>query len=159
MRYDWYYPGDGYQAGVTALFSDDRPKTFGQLVEAQANGEADDVFDVALYGVGTTEEEYVKSEAYLESRQALENLLQLANVGLRVLQHVPAALVEAQRYHDEYDRPYTEVTGGWLDDDGSLLGWEEGEEYAASIATIDTLTEIASLFHAGRPENSEAVAA
>jgi hypothetical protein len=159
MRYDWYYPGDGYQAGVTAVFGEPTLKTFGQLVEAQANGEVDDVFDVAIYGVGSTEEEYVKSEAYRESRQALENLLQLANVGLRVLQHVPAALVEAQRYHDEYDRHYEEVEGGWLGDQGEILNWDTAEEYAASMATIDTLTEIAALFHAGRPENSEAVTA
>jgi hypothetical protein len=154
MRYDWYYPGDAYQAGVTAVFSNVELSTFGALIEAQRTGEAGDVFDVVFRGIGTTEEEHVDSVEYRESRQALENLLQLANIGLRVLQHVPAALVKAERYHDEYDRP-----GEWLDADGSWKDWESEVEGASCEAQIDALTEIASLLCTGHPENSKGVAA
>lgn len=43
---------------------------------------------------------------------------------------------DAQAYLEEYDRPDSEVEGGWLDDDGSIKDWESGEEYHAALATV-----------------------
>lgn len=132
--YSWYYPGsDETNVGVTAVFSDEALATFGNLMDAQRNGEAEDVFDVSVYD----------GEDGPASRQALENVLQLANIGLKVLLELPRELDEAVAYHDEYDQPYDEVEGGWLDHDGSIKSWEAGEDWAASQARIDALSGLA----------------
>lgn len=132
--YSWYYPGsDETNVGVTAVFSDEALATFGNLMDAQRNGEAEDVFDVSVYD----------GDDGPASRQALENVLQLANIGLKVLLELPAQLDEAKAYHDEYDRPASEVEGGWLDEIGSLNGWEAEAEYEASVSRIETLSGLA----------------
>ena len=142
--FTWYFPGDGYQAGITAVFTDEALHTFGNIADAMRAGEAEDVFDVALYGVGDgTDESYMASPEYAESRQAMENLLQLANIGLKVLLELPKELDSALDYHAEYDRPYTEVEGGWLDSDGAWASWEAEAEGAHCEGRIEALSGLA----------------
>jgi hypothetical protein len=139
--FTWYYPGsDAHHIGVTAVFSDDALPTFGNISDAMRAGAAEDVFDVSIYDEG--------GEA--ESRQAMANVLELANLGLRVIEKVPELLDAAKAYVEEYDRPCTEVDGGWLDPEGlSLKDGESAEEYYAAVATIETLGQVADLLVVG----------
>jgi hypothetical protein len=61
------------------------------------------------------------------------------------VREVQALRQKAVDYHDEYDRPYTEVEGGWLDEDGSWKDWESEAEGASCEARIDAYDEVLAI--------------
>jgi hypothetical protein len=48
---------------------------------------------------------------------------------------------EAVDYFETYDRPSSEIEGGWLDDDGSWSSWEAEAEGGRAEATRDAFAE------------------
>jgi hypothetical protein len=59
---------------------------------------------------------------------------------------IAALRQEAADYIDEYDRPYNEVDGGWLEEDGeSLKDGESAEEYHAAHARLETYDTVLAI--------------
>lgn len=79
-RYTWGYHGSDERFVHVAVTTGDETFAGYRL------GTIEDVFDVALYHTADTDEELERDRDLKESKQALENLVELANIGLRSLE-------------------------------------------------------------------------
>jgi len=68
------------------------------------------------------------------------------------VREIEALRQKASDYIDEYDRPCTEVEGGWLEPDGeSLKDGESAEEYHAAVATVQTYDKVLAILRTTSP--------
>ncbi len=86
--YTYYYPGDEWQIGVTAVYDGaPMPDSLGELMSGHSSEpkKCEDLFDVALYGAGCPNEAELREESAAE----LVRVLDYANIGLRYVRGLP----------------------------------------------------------------------
>lgn len=101
-QYTLTWPSSDLTHAAITVQQDDGAGTFADY----STGKAEDIFDLSLYGIGSTQESYLASPEYRESVAAVEVMVELANRGLAGLaspqftEDEIALLVEALDSHE-----------------------------------------------------------
>lgn len=127
-RYEWGYHGSDERFAHVAVATGDGPHT----LEGYSLGLVEDVFDVALYHTADTDDELQHDRDLKESRQAMENLCDLANLGLKTVALVGYLLKERERVELDWKAYYLSKAGTLRDEDDRRLDYDQISQLPAA---------------------------